>query len=117
MLQGDELATAFASADAFVFPSTTETLGIAMIEALASGLPVLAARAGAAGEVVSDGETGLLYDPAADGSLVATVKKLISDDALRARLGRGARAAAEQRDWKSSTLTLRGYYEKALGAA
>ena len=117
VLQGDELATAFASADAFVFPSTTETLGIAMIEALASGVPVLAARAGAADEVVSDGESGFLYDPAADGSLVATVKKLISDDVLRARMGRSARAAAERRDWKSSTLALRGYYEKALGAA
>src|SRR5215211_2536463 len=46
-LQGEELSAAFASADAFLFPSTTETLGIAMIEALASGLPVLAARTGA----------------------------------------------------------------------
>ena len=117
VLQGDELATAFASADAFVFPSTTETLGIAMIEALASGLPVVAARAGAAGEVVSDGETGHLYDPATDGSFVAAVEKLVSDDALRARMGKSARAAAQRRDWRSSTLTLRGYYEKALGAA
>jgi glycosyltransferase involved in cell wall biosynthesis len=115
MLQGDELATAFASADAFVFPSTTETLGIAMIEALASGLPVLAARAGATDEVVGDGETGLLYDPASDASLVATVEKLVSDDGLRARLGENARVAAERRDWKSSTRTLRGYYAKAVG--
>jgi len=114
VLQGDELATAFATADAFVFPSTTETLGIAMIEALASGLPVVAARAGAVGEVVSDGETGLLYDPATKGSLVAAVKKLLSDDALRAQMGRSAREAAERRDWKSSTRTLRGYYEQAL---
>ena len=51
-LHGEELAAAFASADAFLFPSTTETLGMAMIEALASGLPVLAARTGATGEVV-----------------------------------------------------------------
>jgi glycosyltransferase involved in cell wall biosynthesis len=117
VLQGDELATAFASADAFVFPSTTETLGIAMLEALASGLPVLAARAGATGEVVGDGETGLLYDPASDASFVAAVKKLVSDDALRARMGKSARAAAERRDWKSSTRTLRGYYEQAIGGA
>ena len=111
----EELAAAFASADAFLFPSTTETLGIAMIEALASGLPVLAARAGASAEVVSDGETGILYDPDSDASLVAAVRRLVSDDGLRARMGRSARTAAEGRDWASSTRTLRGYYETALG--
>jgi glycosyltransferase involved in cell wall biosynthesis len=117
VLKGDELATAFASADAFVFPSTTETLGMAMIEALASGLPVLAARAGATAEVVSDGETGLLYDPASGASLVAVVRRIVSDDGLRARMGESARAAAVCRDWRSSTQTLRGYYEEALGQA
>jgi glycosyltransferase involved in cell wall biosynthesis len=115
VLQGDELASAFASADVFVFPSITETLGMAMIEALASGLPVLAASTGATGEVVSHGETGLLYDPESDASLVAAARKLASDDGLRSRMGRNARAAAERRDWSSSTRTLRGYYEMALG--
>jgi len=114
VLQGDELATAFASADAFVFPSITETLGMAMIEALASGLPVLAASTGATGEVVTDGETGLLYDPTSQASLVEAVEKVVSGDGLRARMGKSARAAAERRDWRSSTQTLRGYYEEAL---
>ena len=113
-LQGEELASAYASADVFVFPSTTETLGMAMIEALASGLPVLAARTGATGEVVGDGETGILYDPDSDEALAAAVRELTSDDGLRAQMGRNARAAAEKRDWRSSTRTLRGYYEKAL---
>ena len=114
-LHGEQLAAAFASADAFLFPSITETLGMAMIEALASGLPVLAARTGATGEVVGDGETGLLYDPGSDAALVAAVRKLFSDDGLRLQMGRRARAAAEKRDWRSSTRTLRGYYEQALG--
>jgi len=98
-----------------LFPSTTETLGIAMIEALASGLPVLAARTGATGEVVSDGETGILYDPTSDAALVAAAREIVSDDTLRTRMGRNARATAEQRDWGSATRTLRGYYEQALG--
>jgi glycosyltransferase involved in cell wall biosynthesis len=115
VLQGEELAAAFASADAFLFPSTTETLGIAMIEALASGLPVLAARTGATGEVVDEGGTGILYDPGSDAALVAAVRKIVSDDGLRARMGRNARASAERRDWGTSTRTLRGYYEQALG--
>jgi glycosyltransferase involved in cell wall biosynthesis len=115
VLQGEELAAAFASADAFLFPSTTETLGIAMIEALASGLPVIAARTEATREVVDEGETGLLYDPGSDADVVAAVQKIASDDGLRARMGRNARASALRRDWGTSTRTLRGYYDQALG--
>jgi glycosyltransferase involved in cell wall biosynthesis len=117
LLQGENLASAYASADAFLFPSTTETLGIAMIEALASGLPVVAAGVGASHEVVSEGKNGLLYEADSAASLVAAVRKLFSDDTLRKALARGARATAEERDWGSSTRALRGYYEEALEAA
>jgi glycosyltransferase involved in cell wall biosynthesis len=86
-----------------------------MIEALASGLPVLAARTGAAGEVVEAGETGLLFDPGSDTSLLTAVRKIVSDDDLRTKMGREARASAERRDWGTSTRTLRGYYQQALG--
>ena len=114
--KGKDLAAVYASADMFVFPSTTETLGLSMLEALASGLPVLAARAGATGEVVSDGENGLLYEPGSPASLVAAVRKLVSDEDLRSSLARNARLSAERRDWQNATRTLRGYYEKAVGA-
>jgi len=113
LLQGEDLAAAYASADAFLFPSTTETLGIAMIEALASGLPVIAARGGASHEVVSDGENGLLYEAASAASLVTAIRELFSDDEAREALARAARATAEERDWESSTRVLRGYYEQA----
>jgi glycosyltransferase involved in cell wall biosynthesis len=115
-LHGEALAAAYASADAFLFPSTTETLGMAMLEALASGLPVVAARSGASGEVVSEGESGLFYEPDSPATLVACVRRLFSDDDLREALARGARAAAEERDWGASTRALRGYYEEALRA-
>ncbi len=114
LLTGDDLAAAYASADLFLFPSTTETLGIVMIEGLASGLPVVAARSGAAHEVVSEGENGLLYEPGSDRELVAAVRRILEDDALRAALARGARAAVVERGWEVSTATLRGYYEEAL---
>ena len=114
LLHGEDLAAAYASADAFLFPSTTETLGIAMLEALASGLPVVAARSGASGEVVTEGESGLFYEPSSPATLVAAVRRLCSDDDLREALARGARAAAEKRDWGASTRVLRGYYEEAL---
>jgi glycosyltransferase involved in cell wall biosynthesis len=114
MLQGEELAGAYASADAFVFPSTTETLGLAMIEALASGLPVIAARSGATHEVVSEGESGFLYEPGSDEGFVSAVRRVLGDEELRSRLARGARATAEERTWEASTAVLRGYYREAM---
>lgn len=116
LLTGEDLAAAYASADLFVFPSTTETLGMAMIEALASGLPVVAAQSGAAHEVVSEGENGLLYEPDSDGGLAAAVHRVLEDEALRRTFSQAARVAAEKRDWEAATATLRGYYEEALDA-
>lgn len=113
LLQGEELAGAYASADAFLFPSTTETLGMAMIEALASGLPVVAARSGASHEVVSEKENGLFYEPGSKADLLSTITKTLSDEERRKEMSRNARAAAEERSWEGSTRTLRGYYEQA----
>ena len=115
VLQGEDLAAAYASADAFLFPSTTDTLGLAMLEALASGLPIVAARSGASHEIVDEEENGLLYEADSAHSLVAAVRRLFSDEGFREALAREARAAAEERDWGSSTRALRGYYEQALG--
>ena len=114
--RGEELAAAYASADVFVFPSTTETLGMAMLEALSSGLPVVAARAGASHEVVEEGVNGLLYEPGDRASLVETVRRVVDDEDYRTKLAKNARAAAEKRNWKAATQVLRGYYEKALAA-
>jgi glycosyltransferase involved in cell wall biosynthesis len=114
VLQGEDLAAAYASADAFLFPSTTDTLGLAMIEALASGLPIVAARSDASREIVEEGENGLLYEADSKPSLVAAVRRLFSDEGFRAALARAARSAAEERDWGTSTSALRGYYGQAL---
>ncbi len=113
ILKGEDLARAYASGDIFLFPSTTETLGMSMIEALASGLPVVAARSGATHEVVEEGETGLLYEPGSSEGLISAVRKISEDDEVCRDMGRKARAAAEERSWESSTQTLRGYYEQA----
>ncbi len=113
ILKGDDLAHAYATGDIFLFPSTTETLGMAMIEALASGVPVVAARSGASEEVVDEGETGLLYKPDSGEELASCVRRLSADADLRRRMGAKARAVAEGRSWESSTRALRGYYEQA----
>ena len=112
-LHGGELARAYASADVFLFPSTTDTLGMAMLEAMASGLPVVAARSGASREVVDAGKNGLLYEANSGEALADAIHTLFADDVFYENLSRGARTAAEERDWKSSTETLRSYYEEA----
>jgi glycosyltransferase involved in cell wall biosynthesis len=87
---------------------------MAMIEALSAGLPVIAARTGAIHEVVCEGVHGLLYEPSSDEGLVAAVRRLLEDETMRRSFSLRARATAEERDWKASTATLRGYYEEAL---
>lgn len=113
LLYGEDLARAYASSDVFLFPSTTETLGMVMLEALASGLPVVAARAGATGEVVEDGVNGLLYEAGSNNSLVDAVKLLVEYQDVRKKMSTEARLAAERVNWAAATRTLRGYYEVA----
>lgn len=114
--RGEELAYAYASADALVFPSTTETLGLSMLEALSSGLPVIAARAGATGEIVEDNVNGLMYEVGDRDSMANAVRRVCGDTELRRRLDAGARGTAVTRGWDQATSALRGYYEKALSS-
>ncbi len=90
VLQGEPLAAMFATADVFAFPSETETFGNVVVEAAASGLPVVVAAKGAAHEHVIHGETGLIYGDRAS-SLARDVLLLFADPQRRARLGRAAR--------------------------
>ncbi|MFN6338345.1 MAG: glycosyltransferase family 4 protein, partial [Cyanobacteriota bacterium] len=68
-LAGEELASAYACGDAFLFPSSTETLGLVLLEAMAAGCPVVGAARGGIPDIVSDGVNGFLYDPDQEGSL------------------------------------------------
>ena len=62
-LEGDELADVYSAADVFAFPSTTETFGQVVQEAMASGLAVVGVRAGGVAELIVDGDTGVLVEP------------------------------------------------------
>ena len=110
---GEELATAFASADGFVFPSVTETLGLVILEGMASGLPVVAARSGPTLEQVTDGENGLLFDSGDEASLDAALDRL-EDAELVARIRAAARAEAESFSWEAASDDLLRYYEMAI---
>lgn len=110
-LHGDELAAAFASSDIFVMPSETETLGLVVLEAMASGVPVVAARAGGIPDMIDHGVSGFLFDT--ESQATGIVGRLISDAAEREAIGRAARAAALQRNWQSATSTLVEHYRAA----
>ena len=85
----DDIASLLKAFDLFALPSTTEGLSIALLEAFASGLAVVAGAVGGNPDIVSDGETGLLYD--AEPALGPALERLLADVPLRNRLGTQAR--------------------------
>lgn len=113
-LRGEALASAYASADLFVLPSKTETLGLVLLEAMASGCPVVACRAGGVPDAVQDGLTGFLFEPTDPNGLVNTVKCALASrsnlDAVRDR----ARLDVEQHSWKGATERLRLHYIETI---
>jgi glycosyltransferase involved in cell wall biosynthesis len=113
-LAGEELAAAYASGDAFLFPSSTETLGLVLLEAMAAGCPVVGANRGGIPDIVSDGVNGCLYEPNQEGSLAAAVERLLGDASQRSQLRRNAREEAERWGWAGATDQLRGYYRRLL---
>jgi glycosyltransferase involved in cell wall biosynthesis len=117
-LAGEDLASAYASGDAFVFPSSTETLGLVLLEAMAAGCPVVGANRGGIPDIVSDGVNGCLYEPdGQDGgaaSLTAAVRRLLGDPQQRQALRQAARAEAEHWGWAGATAQLRRFYTRLL---
>jgi glycosyltransferase involved in cell wall biosynthesis len=93
-LHGEELATVFASADVFAFPSETETFGNVVVEAAASGLPAVVANKGAAHEHVIAGETGEIVAASDRAAFAAAIVGLFDDTARRAAMSRAARVHA-----------------------
>jgi glycosyltransferase involved in cell wall biosynthesis/predicted metal-dependent phosphoesterase TrpH len=113
--RGRDLAAYYASADVFCFPSTTDTFGQVLLEAGASGLPVVAAAAGGALELVGDGRTGMLVAPEDPGRLAAALLELAESASLRAALGGAGLAAARGRTWDAAIAHLGAVYGRVLG--
>ena len=95
-----ELPALYASADAFVFASLTETLGLVVLEAMASGLPVIAIPAGGVADHLRDGENGIAVPQGDAEAMARAMRAMVHDHALRQRLARGALATAAHLDWE-----------------
>lgn len=117
-LGGYALAAAYASADVFVFPGPHETFGNVVLEAMASGLPVVAPSAGALPELVRHEGNGLLFDPQVRTAMPDAVLRLLHRPPLARRLGRQARSDALERRWdRVGDDILRQYQSLARAAA
>ncbi len=113
-LKGQELATAYASSDVFVFPSDTETFGQVVQEAMASGLPIVAARGGGTIDLVQEGVTGQMFAPGIASDLRAQLLPLIGNPDTRRAMGVAGRMAAERRSWHSVLEELLHHYRHML---
>ena len=111
-LGGQQLAAAYAVADAFIFPSQTETLGLVLLEAMAAGCPVVAARSGGIPDIVMDGHSGYLFDPQDPQGAILATQKLFALPAAYRQIRDNARAEAERWGWAAATQQLQQYYRQ-----
>jgi glycosyltransferase involved in cell wall biosynthesis len=114
-LKGEELATAYASGDIFAFTGDKETFGNVVVEAMASGLPVLAPNSGGVTDLVIDDHNGRLYDPNHPESLLEAIVAMIKNKDLASKYGRSGRLLAEQRTWEITLDELFVHYERVIG--
>jgi glycosyltransferase involved in cell wall biosynthesis/predicted metal-dependent phosphoesterase TrpH len=112
-LEGDALAAAYASADLFLFCSQTDTYGQVLLEAQASGLPVVAVAAGGPAELVAHGRSGLLCSPD-PGVLGLTLAGLAGSPSARRRLAGGGLRAVQERSWEAALGRLAEGWQLAL---
>ena len=114
-LEGQDLSRAYSSADVFVFPSKVETLGNVVLEAMASGLPVVGVAQGGTLENVRHGVNGVLCEPGDTDSFTAGILEVSQSPQLREQLARNARTWAEQRNWEAAFEPLLSSYEELAG--
>tara|TARA_Y100000589_G_scaffold107274_1_gene101832 strand:+ start:2969 stop:4111 length:1143 start_codon:yes stop_codon:yes gene_type:complete len=117
-LSGKELASAYASGDIFLFPSSTETLGLVLLEAMAAGCPVIGANKGGIPDIINDGINGCLYNPDLEdngkSSLIEATKRILDNKEKKEEMRIAAREEAEKWDWNQATLQLKNFYRDVL---
>ena len=101
-LVGEDLATGYASADFFVFPSTTDTFGNVVLEAHASALPVIVSDVGGPRDLIDDGVDGYVTRANDVEEFADRVRRLCEDEEARKKMGAAGRGKVESRDWQEA---------------
>ena len=101
-----DVASYYAQADAFLLTSNYEGWGLAVVEAASFGLPIIMTDVGCAGEVIINGQSGLIIEPGDKKKLAGAMLNLIEDEALRNKLGQGAATAIKNLPNQEATLQL-----------
>jgi phosphatidylinositol alpha 1,6-mannosyltransferase len=109
-----ELPSLYASADGFLFASTTETLGLVVLEAMAAGIPVIAAPAGGVADHLRHEQNGLAYEAMNVRACADAMLRLVADRDLQQKLRDGARRTVEQRTWEHEMDRLDASYREVL---
>ena len=113
-LDGDALARAYASSDVFLFPSDTETFGNVTLEAMASGVPTIAADAAGSRDLVEHETTGLLCPPGDRDAFAEATKRLVLDASLRRSMSTAAHERAQHFTWPTILERMNAYYDEVL---
>lgn len=108
------LPSLYASSNVFVFASETETLGLVVLEAMASGLPVIATPAGGVADNLRDGENGLAFPPRDADGMARCMERVALDAPLRGRLGAKALLWARRRSWEAELDRLDASYREIV---
>ena len=116
-LNGEELAAAYASADAFVYASETETMGNVILEAMASGLPVIAANAGGVPSLVEHGVDGFLFRPRCGDEAAEFVRQILHSFDRREQMSGAAIESVRTRTWQNAGNQVRVYYQQVIDNA
>lgn len=113
-IEGSELAKIYASSDVFVFPSISETYGNVINEAMASGLPIVAANGGGPSNIISNGENGFLVEPKNEMSIIRRIDYLVNNPNEARRIKENARTFVEGKSWTIMVKKLFDEYKKVL---
>jgi len=111
---GEDLARWYASADIFVFPSTTETFGNVILEAFASGLPAIGVAKGGVADIINHGVDGYIAEPKNPADFAAKIALLLDNPDYRVLMGVQARVTAKNYCWNTINGKLIKSYERVI---
>lgn len=109
----EQAASLFAGSTMFILPSLREPMGTVLLEAMATGKPIVASRTGGVPELIQDGINGLLVEPGSIEELLRAMRRFLADPDFARRCGEGARRDVQKFDWSHSAEQFRQLYDKA----